>query len=320
VGHAVQAERRLSDDAAFVDLLAALEARSYRFITPTPSTRSLVAGRRDTARAGNLRDIFGWSLPFQETDLDAQLLGLLRRADAVRRAPQGLHATVRVSTVEERPHLHSAPGAGSDAVFLGPDSYRFVRFLKAELRERPEFSRALDLGTGAGVGALALKALNPSAEVFGSDPNGQALRLARANGKHAGLEVGWLEGAGLEPAPEGLDLIIANPPYIADAGGPTYRDGGDRLGAALSLEWARDALRRLDAGGRFVLYTGAAVVDGEDLVLSGLEEIAGQAGATLSYEEIDPDVFGSSLRRSVYREAERIAAVGAVLTRQPSGF
>lgn len=302
-------------DAALVGLLDALQARDYRFIAPTPSTRSLIAARRDQARPGDLRDIFGWGLPFAPNALDPGLLNLLRISGALRETPQGLHASVRVASVQERLHLFSAPGAGAEAVFLGPDTYRFVRFVMQTLSRQPTFRRALDVGTGPGTGALALKALRPEAEVWGSDPNRQALRLARANAKHAALGVTWLAASGLDGAPGDVDLIIANPPYIADAGGPIYRDGGDRLGAALALNWVEAGLDRLTPGGRFLLYTGAAIVEGRDVVLGGLEEIVSRTASTLAYEEIDPDVFGSTLRRSAYQEVERIAAVGAVLVR-----
>lgn len=301
--------------AALVGLLDGLKARGYRFVAPTPSTRSLIAGRRDRARPGELRDVFGWSLPFAPGALDAELLALLHASGAVRQTPQGLRSSLRVASVEDRLHLFSAPGAGAQAVFLGPDTYRFVRFLKAVLREKPDVTRALDIGTGPGTGALALKALRPDAKVWGGDPNAEALKLARANAQHAGLDAAWLMASGLDEAPGDLDLIIANPPYIADTGGPTYRDGGGRLGAGLALDWAEAALERLKPSGRFVLYTGAAVVDDCDVVLDGLADIARRRGADLAYEEIDPDVFGSTLRRSAYREVERIAAVGAVLTR-----
>ena len=45
-----------------------------------------------------------------------------------------------------------------------------------------------------------------------------------------------------------------------------------------------------------------------------LAELAEASGLNLDYEELDPDVFGGMLRTEAYREAERIAAVGAVLT------
>ena len=67
-------------------------------------------------------------------------------------------------------------------------------------------------------------------------------------------------------------------------------------------------------GGRFLLYTGSAIVAGRDGVREALAALAEARGLGLVYEEIDPDVFGGMLRQDAYRDVERIAAVGAVLT------
>lgn len=51
-----------------------------------------------------------------------------------------------------------------------------------------------------------------------------------------------------------------------------------------------------------------------DALSTVVDLIARDAGARLSYRELDPDVFGEELEKPVYAGAERIAAVGAVLT------
>ena len=159
---------------------------------------------------------------------------------------------------------------------------------------------------------LALAASAPEARVLGSDINPKALRYLRANARAAELQVEAVEGSGA--AGDGaFDLICTNPPFIADDAGRTYRDGGEDLGAALALDWARQALPRLTDGGRFILYTGSAIVRGEDRVRDALQALASDAGMTLSYEEIDPDIFGGTLNLPAYGEVERIAAVGAVI-------
>ena len=60
---------------------------------------------------------------------------------------------------------------------------------------------------------------------------------------------------------------------------------------------------------------GQVRIDGRDVVRSALEELATEADLELGYEEIDPDVFAGVLRDPAYAEVERIAAVGAVLSR-----
>ncbi|WP_374515122.1 methyltransferase [Brevundimonas sp.] len=313
---AVPPEAALTEaDRALVQLLDRLAAERYRFVAPTPSTAAIVSGRRERARPGNLRDVLGWSLPFAPGDLPDYVEALLRAGDVVRPDGALLRPTVRVSTVDGRLHLHSARGTEADAVFLGPDSYRFVRLLHETLDRRPGFARALDIGAGAGVGALALAARAPLAEVAATDVNPHALRLMRINAVHAGQPLRVVEGSGVAGLTGPFDLVVANPPYIADSDGRTYRDGGEALGTAAALGWAREATGVLAPGGRMILYTGAPVVEGRDLVHAGLTELAAARGLDLAYEELDPDVFGGTLRRPEYATVERIAAVGAVLTK-----
>jgi methylase of polypeptide subunit release factors len=266
----------------------------------------------ERARSGSLRDVFGWSRPFAPGDVDAALLALLEQADAVTDADGLLQSRVRVSGLDGRLHVHSAAGSDPDAVFMGPDSYRFVRFLKG-VTPAGFRGRALDIGTGAGAGALALAAAAPSAEVIGADVNLQALRYLAVNAAHSGLTVAGAAGPGLAAVSGDFDLIVANPPYVAGRGGRTYRDGGGAHGAELAFEWMRESAERLRPGGRIILYTGSPIVEGRDPVQAELVRLASEHGFALTYEEIDPDVFGGMLRQAAYAGVERIAAVGAVL-------
>ena len=308
------ASGRQIEDAALADLLDYLADRNYAFVSPTPGTHRLVRERAGASDEDRLRDMFGWTRPFDARDVDPDLMGVIRRADILDR-PEGLcQLTVRVSSVDDRLYLHSAPTRAKDAVFLGPDSYRFARFLRQQLRQGGAFDQALDIGVGAGVGALTLASQCPGAVVTGSDINAEALRLARINANHNRIALRLVGSSGLPEAPERFDVIAANPPYIAGPVQRTYRDGGGSLGTGLALDWVKAGLPRLTPGGRFLLYTGSAIVRGREPVRTALERLADDAGFSLAYEEIDPDVFGGTLRQEAYREVERIAAVGAVLT------
>ncbi len=77
-------------------------------------------------------------------------------------------------------------------------------------------ARVLDLCTGSGAVALALKDERPDLHLSGSDLSAEALALARANGERLGLEVRWLQKDLLEGIPDEFDALIANPPYVAD--------------------------------------------------------------------------------------------------------
>jgi hypothetical protein len=63
-----------------------------------------------------------------------------------------------------------------------------------------------------------------------------------------------------------------------------------------------------------LLYTGAAIVAGRDPLREALETVCSNAGASFSYQELDPDVFGEQLAAPGYEDVERIAAVGLTAT------
>jgi methylase of polypeptide subunit release factors len=297
-------------DGALADLLRRLKALDYDFVTVTPATHARIIARPDRSRAHSLRDIFGWSLPFARETLPADLFALLEQAGAIEAAEGGHRSRVRVSRVGAHLFLHSAyPTDSRDAVFLGPDTYRFVRFVAAALAGRGAVSRLVDMGAGSGAGAICAAALLPGARLTLVDSNPDALRLARINAAVAGLEVETIHGASVDAVTRAFDLLIANPPYIVDRDGPIYRDGGGMNGAALALEWALAGARRGDV----LLYAGAAIVDGEDALRAALEAAMPALGRRLRYEELDPDVFGEELGGPAYQGIERIAAVGAVI-------
>jgi release factor glutamine methyltransferase len=77
---------------------------------------------------------------------------------------------------------------------------------------------AVDVGTGTGVIALALKAERPDAEVWATDVSAEAVALARENAERLGLAVAVVEGDLLAPLPFALrgsvDVVVGNPPYV----------------------------------------------------------------------------------------------------------
>jgi methylase of polypeptide subunit release factors len=308
-------------DRALVALLDALRAEDYHFVTVTPEThrRFLERDPGARARARDLRDIFGWSRPFDESALAPALLDLLRASGTLRREGGLWKSGVRVSRLAGTLFVHSAyPTDDADSVFLGPDSYRFAAFLHAEIPDLPAVRCLADIGAGAGIGAIAAAPLLSGARLVLTDVNPVALRFARINAHHAGLDVDLRLGSGLAGIEGEIDLVIANPPFVMDPAKRAYRDGGDREGAGLSLDWARQAMERVAPGGAVLLYSGSAIVAGRDRLREALAEKAESSGWRLRYAEIDPDIFGELLSEPAYREVERVAAIGAVL-RHPRG-
>jgi release factor glutamine methyltransferase len=77
-------------------------------------------------------------------------------------------------------------------------------------------ARVLDVGTGSGAVALALKHERRDLIVCGSDVSEAALALARLNGERLGLDVRWRCADLLAQIADGFDAILANPPYVAE--------------------------------------------------------------------------------------------------------
>jgi release factor glutamine methyltransferase len=80
-------------------------------------------------------------------------------------------------------------------------------------------SRILDVATGSGAIALALKSKLPQASVYASDISDDALRVARSNAMALHLDVTFKEGDMISPWLDSgivFDLIVSNPPYISD--------------------------------------------------------------------------------------------------------
>lgn len=102
---------------------------------------------------------------------------------------------------------------GDDCLVPRPETESLVELALAE-PDGPR--RVLDLGTGSGVIAIAIKRERPDWEVSAVDCSPGALRWARHNAARHDADVTFLEGRWFEPVSgRRFDLILANPPYIA---------------------------------------------------------------------------------------------------------
>ncbi|ROM53735.1 methyltransferase [Pseudomonas rhodesiae] len=305
-------------DRALLNLGRGLQQSGYRFITPTPLTHDRVYARLATPLAMNLRDVFGWSMPFDRDLLPDALREELQHADVVEEHDSLWRSAVRWSSLDDLLIAHSAyPTTQADAVFFGPDSYRFAQLIDAHLQQRFEpIKRAVDIGCGAGVGALVIARSRHDAQVLAVDINPRALRLTAVNAELAGLSnISAYHSNVLDSVEGKFDLIVANPPYMNDDRQRAYRHGGGALGEQLSVRIVSESLGRLAVGGTLVLYTGAAIVAGEDPFLAAVKPLLGGDAYGWTYRELDPDVFGEELEKPGYERVERIAVVALAVTR-----
>ena len=214
--------------------------------------------------------------------IDRTRLWLERDTPVEGAAVQAFQAAVRRRTVERVPTAYLLGEKGFRRLDLHvdervliprPDTEALVEWAVAGL---PRGARVLDVGTGSGAIALALKDERPDLEVVGTDVSTGALVVARGNAERLGLDVRFVEGDLL--AGERADVILSNPPYV---------ESGAMLAPEIALHEPAEALfagedgmdvyRRLvpaivEVGARFAgLEVGAGQADAVRALWSGLD-------------------------------------------------
>lgn len=300
-------------DQALLQLAESARKQGYRFITTTPRTHERVNTRPGNQWATDLRGVLGWNRAFRPSAVSPEQYELMQQAQMLERVENGWRSRLRLSTLNHQMYWHSGyPTSETDAVFFGPDTYRFVHAIEHHLhRRQAPIKRAFDMGCGAGPGALSIALARPQAQVYAGDINDNALRLTALNARIAQApHLHTCRSNLLDGAEGAFDLIVANPPYLNDPLKRTYRHGGGSHGQDLAISMLKTALKRLAPGGTLLLYTGAAIVNGHDTFLSDAQaQLKGRAHISWHYHELDPDVFGEELETPAYGDAERIAAV-----------
>ena len=74
----------------------------------------------------------------------------------------------------------------------------------------------LDLGTGSGAIALAIKSSRPDVAVHARDFSTDALEVAQANARRLGLDVQFSQSSWFADLPDRYTVVVSNPPYIAE--------------------------------------------------------------------------------------------------------
>ncbi len=117
--------------------------------------------------------------------------------------------------VGEREFCGLALQVTPDVLVPRPETELLVEWALERLTTAPEDS-VVDLGTGSGAMALAIKLRRASAAVTASDASDAALQVAQANGARHSLAVEWLQGDWWAPLHgRRYGLAVSNPPYVA---------------------------------------------------------------------------------------------------------
>jgi release factor glutamine methyltransferase len=106
------------------------------------------------------------------------------------------------------------------------------------------FPRVVDLGTGSGAIALAIKKHRPTAVVEAVDASAEALDVARSSARRLALDVEFRQAPWLFGTRSAYDLIVSNPPYVA-VGDPHL--AALKHEPAQALEAGADGLREIRA-------------------------------------------------------------------------
>jgi release factor glutamine methyltransferase len=205
-------------------------------------------------------------------------------------AVRAFQNAVRRRSVEREPVAYITGRRGFRHLDLAVDHRVLIPRPETELLVEvalglPAEASVLDLCTGSGAVALAVKDERPDLAVWGSEISEPALALARENGARLGLEVRWLAADLLEGLGEDFDAVLANPPYVAE---------GERSSMAPEI------LRHEPPG---ALFAGS---DGLDVIRPLLDQLARRPRVSLVAIEV-----GAGQAERVGEMAER-AGFGSI--------
>lgn len=222
-------------------------------LTASPTLRQLLAlGRQRLEAAENpagaprleaellLANIFGKDRGylFAHADDPAPETAMHAYGDLIDRRARG----EPIAYITGEQEFWSLPLEVNESVLVPRPETELLVELALERLPADRETRVADIGTGSGAIALALARERPLADVIGTDISPDALKLAGKNAARLAISnVRFLPGAWCAPLQGTWQLIVSNPPYIAE-GDPHLSRGDLRFEPRIALTPGRDGL------------------------------------------------------------------------------
>lgn len=150
-----------------------------------------------------------------------------------------------------------------DTLIPRPDTEVLVDWAIELVRARRagDTTHAVDLGTGSGAIALAVRQACPQVDMTAVDISPGALRVAQCNAQQLGLPIRFVQGSWWQPlVGQTYDLVLSNPPYIHGQDPHLAALGHEPLGALTPGGDGLDDLRRLAEGAPAHLRPGGWIL------------------------------------------------------------